>query len=1353
MKSLTKTRQSLWFAVLVFVAARAPQVFANPTGLRISGGSASAQQLGSQLNITVSQSAVLNWSSFNIAAGETTTFLQPSSDSVVLNVIGGANPSQIFGSLNANGTVILENASGFYFGPNSMINVGGSFIATTAPVIPDFGAGSSWQFSGLPPLASIVNYGQISVGQGRSLFLIAENIQNYGSLTAPGGNIDLAAGQSVLVSDSPDGRGLSATVTLPNGSVDNFGRVTADAGTIALQANVVNQDGLLQANSIQNQNGVIELVAADTVNLGANSQIVAQGDASAGGSAGGDVTIKSSNFFSDTAGSTISTAGGANGGNGGNVEISAPNVESLNSTMNATAAAGATGGTFFLDPANIILGTSTAGGAINVNTAFSGFSSIDLQASGNITLNQNTTWNLSSSTHQNTGQLTLQAGGNITFGNSSKITDANAWSVTLEAGYNFGNSTINAGIGYIYLNGGSGKSQNGSIHLNSGSVDLIAGQSILLGTGSVNTLGGGNIYAYAVAGDINAGTANGGYTYYASGTSVSNPGGIATAAGGDVTLIAGNNITSIPTVPTTIPQNQSVGASGAYGAGDVTLIAGNQVSGNYTLANGVGTILAGVPVTSAQASALQNPANSAAYTATLQSLQSAVTMAANPNGNIGTLQQPVILNLISGSWNAWAANSIYLQEVRNPNGTFNTDLLFNYAPNAAVNLWAGDGITLDGGDLDNQSLQRIAGYNDSMAPIYAPILSLNAGSGGITVDSSIYLYPSSQGALTITTRNGGNLTGAVQSDSSLVGIIMSGAGQPSGSEAYEYQAIQNNDQATTPLHLNDPNPVVVDVSGSIGNFQLTVPTFAEITVGGLQPYTAAGQNYYGTYNFGFSGRNLSATQTSFINVAGSISYRGDLTIEPLSDPLPATLFSDSTDPSVTQRLQYDSATGSLIFIGVMSATDLAFLLNPTVYVTGQNGNTETVALTLTAAQTAAINQLYIDSQSASISKESLALIGPGNFDITAQSIDLGISGGIVVNPLDSESFAISHQGATLNITTANDLNMTASEIANESLNGSINLTVGGSLNVGGEYTAFDDPNQPKGIFTTSGGNVSVTSLKGDVNVNSSRIAAYNGGNVIVESDKGNVNAGTGGAGYVSVHSQEISATSGQLISLNQSIPGSGILATTLPGSDALLGNITVNAPNGSVNASLGGILQISFNGSDTRNSYINVNAGQNINATGSGIIGSNIKLTAGGSINGVIIGSQGININASQNVDVTAVSGGNVDIAAAGTVSGTIVGGGDVNVSGSSILAAVMGSSVSASGDTSGASLGIPQSNVSKEVAETTDANTATQTATDTDSDDQKKKKGIGLVQKVSRVTVLLPGKKVSERAGAGQPM
>ena len=37
-----------------------------------------------------------------------------------------------------------------------------------------------------------------------------------------------------------------------------------------------------------------------------------------------------------------------------------------------------------------------------------------LEASGNITLNPGTTWNLSASTGKTTGQLTLEAGGNIT---------------------------------------------------------------------------------------------------------------------------------------------------------------------------------------------------------------------------------------------------------------------------------------------------------------------------------------------------------------------------------------------------------------------------------------------------------------------------------------------------------------------------------------------------------------------------------------------------------------------------------------------------------------------------------------------------------------------------------------------------------------------------------------------------------------------------------------------------------------------------------------------------------------------------------------------------------------------------
>jgi filamentous hemagglutinin family protein len=447
MKPFSQKQKNLWFAVLVILLARAEKIFANPTGLSPALGNATAQQIGSQLNVTVSQLAILNWQSFNIGAGETTTFLQPSVNSVVFNQIGGANPSQILGNLNANGTVILANANGFYFGNGSVIKVGGSFISTTAALTPDFGTAAAWQFTGMPPLASIVNYGQIQVGAGKSLFLIAENIENHGSLTAPAGKVELAAGQNVLVSETPDGRGLSAAVTLPQGSVDNFGRITADAGTIALNARVVNQNGVLQADSVQNQNGEMELLAADALNLGANSQILARGDGSTGGSVGGNVVLKSGAVFSDANGSQIFTAGGANGGNGGNVEVSAPDIESLNSAMDAVAQAGSTSGKFLLDPVNIELGTSSSYNGtvpnsgtvdenssgstlkLNVNTAFKNknFSQILLEASGNISIDPNTTWNLSSTVTTaagasiTTGRLILEAGGDIIFSNGSKI--------------------------------------------------------------------------------------------------------------------------------------------------------------------------------------------------------------------------------------------------------------------------------------------------------------------------------------------------------------------------------------------------------------------------------------------------------------------------------------------------------------------------------------------------------------------------------------------------------------------------------------------------------------------------------------------------------------------------------------------------------------------------------------------------------------------------------------------------------------------------------------------------------------------------------------------------------------------
>ena len=308
-----------------------PLVHANPQGMTVAGGSASATTVGSILNLNVSDRAVLNWQSFNIAAGEKTVFNQPSSTSVVWNQILDSHPSSIFGAIQANGIVVLANQQGFWFGPDSVVKTAG-FIATTSSAPPmGFFSGGPWSISNPVISASIINYGQIEVASGGSLFLIAEKVENHGVLSAPDGTLGLYAGKEVVVSDRPDGRGFSAKVTLPEGSVDNMGKLIANAGSIALYAQVVNQGGLVQADSVREVNGVIEFFGSDAVTLGPGSQTLARGDQSSvltGGSQhlspGGQVVIRSDAIVSSDATATVSVAGGTLGGDGGRVELSAP---------------------------------------------------------------------------------------------------------------------------------------------------------------------------------------------------------------------------------------------------------------------------------------------------------------------------------------------------------------------------------------------------------------------------------------------------------------------------------------------------------------------------------------------------------------------------------------------------------------------------------------------------------------------------------------------------------------------------------------------------------------------------------------------------------------------------------------------------------------------------------------------------------------------------------------------------------------------------------------------------------------------------------------------------------------------
>jgi filamentous hemagglutinin family protein len=971
---------------------------ANPHGMTVQDGSATATVSGSQLTIIASQNALLNWQSFNIAAGETTVFQQPSFTSIVWNRINDQNPSQIYGSLQANGIVVLLNSSGFYFGPNSFVSAAG-LVVSTANCLPPQNSAGSWEFNGPPPLASIVNYGQIKIGSGGSAFLIADNVENHGTISAPRGTIGLAAGQTVLLSERPDGRGMSMAVTLPSGSVDNEGRLIADGGTIAMNARVVNQDGFIQANSVRKHDGIIELVASDQLSLGADSQILARGDDTSHGSSGGDVSLKSGNTFNDDMGSLIDVSGGSRGGNGGNVEISAPNILSLNSSVNAGAQAGWSGGVFALDPVDIVLGTvssapldnngtidGTSGSGVfyvDVNNEFKSITAgqIVLKASGDIYVGNGTvnsggtftpssgvTWDLTSSAgNQTSGKLTLEATGNITLDGGSKIVDANSWSVALYAGYNFANNSVSFGKGSILLQGGSGFSAGGSIQTAKGDIDLNAGQDILLDNCFVRTTAGGNVSASALAGDVNTGTYAFGYKFYPASSlnsayykvdPANGVGGISTEAGGNVTITAGKDVTSY------LPQGNSAAAlgdagSGAFGpqVGNVTIVAGGNVIGHYVEANGTGAIYAGVKmVNGIPVDADGNPVTDGkSY------------VLDSTTGSAGTANNLLALSLIAGGWTVDAAQDIYLQEVRNPNGVFNsytsggtikpTYHYFNYAKDAYVNLSAGNSVHL--GD-DSSNLPRDNSDSIDIPFIYAPILNIVAGAGGVTLneDSDPYnkliLFPSPQGSLTITTTGGGSLTvkSVANGDGplSIFDLIVSDSGQ---SQYYDnnLDIFGLSDHATTPVHYDSstPNhydystPIVLNISGNMNNVLLGAPEAAQITVIGDM------------VNSRFQGMNLSSdpnqsvqvpvreidgslgTATvhpglTSINVAGDIKNRSEFTTATLPPPPDLSLLKliPLPNPILVGLLTYDAKTGLYTFNGPVTEQALKELSNVTI---------------------------------------------------------------------------------------------------------------------------------------------------------------------------------------------------------------------------------------------------------------------------------------------------------------------------------------------------------------------------------------------------------------------------------------
>jgi len=272
-------------------------------------------------------------------------FDNPTSIQNIFSRVTGSAISNINGTISANGTanVFLVNPNGILFGPNGQLNIGGSFIATTANAI-QFGnqgvfmASTSQNEASLltvnpsalffnqlaaqtitnqsvanPINPSIVDGDGLRVPDGKSLLLVGGDVSlNGGALRTPGGRVELGgvAGTG-MVGLNIDGNNLSlsfpdgvarASVSLINGAEVNVrGR---GGGSIAINAQNLNlaNESTLRAGiaaglgSDSSQAGDIEINATGTTTLDAGSFIsnaVLQGARGMGG----DVYIATGSLF------------------------------------------------------------------------------------------------------------------------------------------------------------------------------------------------------------------------------------------------------------------------------------------------------------------------------------------------------------------------------------------------------------------------------------------------------------------------------------------------------------------------------------------------------------------------------------------------------------------------------------------------------------------------------------------------------------------------------------------------------------------------------------------------------------------------------------------------------------------------------------------------------------------------------------------------------------------------------------------------------------------------------------------------------------------------------------------------
>ena len=325
------------------LAVASGSVVANPEGGEVVMGEATISGEGTSTVrvMQTSERALIDWERFSIGEGERTRFEQPGVESVVANRVVGVEPTQVLGTLEANGRVVLMNRHGVVFGPGSRVDSAGLVATVHDLELGRFESEGRLRFVGGGMDAEVGNAGEIDVGGEGLVALVGPRVRNEGTIR--GGRVSMLAAGGFALDWYGDGMlrfapgDVLGEVSGEGALVDVGGRVEGDAvrlGAHAVESLVsasVNVSGVVRARRVERRGGEIRLEGGDgEVRLEPDSMLDASGEA-----AGGLVVIEAGRLVSE---GEVLVEGGA--GKGGTVELRGGRV-GLGGRVSAT---GSTGG-------------------------------------------------------------------------------------------------------------------------------------------------------------------------------------------------------------------------------------------------------------------------------------------------------------------------------------------------------------------------------------------------------------------------------------------------------------------------------------------------------------------------------------------------------------------------------------------------------------------------------------------------------------------------------------------------------------------------------------------------------------------------------------------------------------------------------------------------------------------------------------------------------------------------------------------------------------------------------------------------------------------------------------------------